>query len=443
MERKEDDFMFDLRIRNAFHIGCRRSYVGLSRWLVLGCLVCLAAACRADAPVATDAQRVEGTVQIVGSDAPSSDAEEIADAAAESSEQATPSASDDEQSAVTESVAAEPVVTEAAPGVEAETESVTDSVTDSESAGNVEPTPPSALTPALVVLIPTPTPSPVPSQPAPQTVLLIPTNTPVAQPQAIALNGVNVRGGPGTNYPVVGGLAAGDRAEIIGKNPESDWWQIVLPGGVEGWVYGPLVDAQGGVAGIAVAADIPTPPPPTATPPDAPPVPVAAATETPLPDAPAPVVPPTDGPEFRVIEKRLWDVVENGGRLDGPSVICGEKRQLVVNVVDANGSRINGVAVQAQYGVKEIFVTGSQGKGDGVVEYVLGRGQDVRVIRDVDGREVTSEMATGLSTEPAAIPYEYLIAGQFCSDDESCRSFVAAPGCWGHYSWTVTFQRNY
>ena len=48
-----------------------------------------------------------------------------------------------------------------------------------------------------------------------------------------------------------------------------------------------------------------------------------------------------------------------------------------------------------------------------------------------------------MSTEPAAIPYETLIAGQYCSDDASCKAFVDMPGCWGHYSWTVTFQRKY
>jgi hypothetical protein len=144
-----------------------------------------------------------------------------------------------------------------------------------------------------------------------------------------------------------------------------------------------------------------------------------------------------------MVERRLWDVYENGGSLSGPTVICGEKRQLVVNVLDANGNRLNGVAVQALYGAQEIYVTGSQGKGDGVSEFVLGRGQDVKVIRDADGREVTSDVATGLVTEPAGIPYELLIAGRYCTDAASCKSFVDAPGCWGHYSWTVTFKRKY
>jgi uncharacterized protein YraI len=317
-----------------------------------------------------------------------------------------------------------------------------------------EATAPEASVPEAVVLLPTPTArseAQISATVTAEPLILqpTPTETTISKPVAKASNGMNVRGGPGTAYPVVGALDASAEAEIIAKNPSGDWWQVVLPGGQQGWVYGPLVAASGDTAAIAIAANIPQPPPtptpaPVAEAPTATPVPAApAAPAAPAPAEPAAPAPAADGPDFVVVEKRLWDVYENGGSLSGPTVICGEKRQLVVNVVDANGSRINGVAVQAQYGAKEIFVTGAQGKGDGVVEFVLGRGQDVRVIRDSDGREVTSEMATGLSTEPAAISYENLKAGKFCTDDVSCKLFVDAPGCWGHYSWTVTFKRKY
>ncbi len=266
-----------------------------------------------------------------------------------------------------------------------------------------------------------------------------PTATPDARPFAVTAAGINVRAGPGVEYAIAGALAAGERVQIAGKNPAADWWEIILPNGQQGWIYGPLVETSGDVAGVAVAANIPTPPPPTATPLPAPTTPPVEPTAEPTAE-PAPV---PSGPDFRMVEKRLWDVVENGGRLDGPSVTCGEKRQLVVHVIDAAGNRVNGVAVQAVYGAQEIFVTGSQGKGDGTVEFVLGGGQAVKVIRDADGREVSSEEAHGLSTKPWEIPFETLIGGRFCTDDASCQSFVDATGCYGHYSWTVTFQRNY
>lgn len=291
------------------------------------------------------------------------------------------------------------------------------------------------------IALPTVTPKPAGQRallPAPT-----PTKTPDPAPAARIVTALNVRSGPSTAYPVVGGLAAGSAVPIVGKNAAADWWQVTLPDATTGWLYAPLVEAAGNLAAVALAANIPAPPtlpPPTAAPTDAPAAPVAQATATP-PAAPEPAA-PAGGPDFRVVGKRLWDVYENGGFLVGDSVHCGEKRQLVVNVLDANGSRINGVAVQAEYGAREIIVTGSQGRGDGVAEFVLGGGQDVKVIRDNDGRAVTSEMATGLSTNPAAIPFEHLIAGQFCTDEASCRRFVDAPGCYGHYSWTVTFQRS-
>ena len=167
---------------------------------------------------------------------------------------------------------------------------------------------------------------------------------------------------------------------------------------------------------------------------------------TPAPDATlTPDVTPAaagSSNRFVLVEKRLWDPYENGGSLDGPSVHCGDGRELVVNVLDANGSRINGVAVQAQYGAREIIVTGAQGKGDGVAEFVLGGGQDVKVIRDNDGSPASSDLASGLSTNPQAIPHEILIAGQYCQDEATCRHFAENNGCLGHFSWTVTFQRQ-
>ncbi len=196
---------------------------------------------------------------------------------------------------------------------------------------------------------------------------------------AVAMAAINVRSGPGTAYPIVEDLQTGEEAEIVGKNPQADWWQVSSAGGQVGWVFGQLVATTGDVGGVAVAANIPEPPPtptpaPVAeTPAEQPPVQPPAENPAPAEEAPAEnPAPPADGPDFVVIEKRLWDVYENGGSLNGPSVVCGEKRQLVVNVVDANGSRINGVAVQAEFGAK-IYVTGAQGKGDGVVEFVLGK----------------------------------------------------------------------
>lgn len=276
-------------------------------------------------------------------------------------------------------------------------------------------------------------------------VALVATATPIpttiAAPLAKASSDINVRVGPGVEYPLAGSLSAGAEAQLLGKNAAGDWWEVALATGGSGWVYGQLVETAGDVSTVAVALNIPTPPPtpvPTATS-----APAAAPAETPMPEATTAPAPPSGGPDFRVVGKHLWDVVENGGQLNGISVTCGEKRQLVAIVLDAAGNRLNGVAVQAIYGAQEVFVSGDQGKGDGIAEFVLGGGQALKVIRDADGREVTSDEAHGMTTKPWEIPYETLIGGRFCTDDASCKSFVDQTGCYGHYSWTVTFQRSY
>jgi hypothetical protein len=51
---------------------------------------------------------------------------------------------------------------------------------------------------------------------------------------------MNLRGGPGTNFAVVGGLAGGQEATVIGKNTAGDW--LCLEGEDKMWVYEPLVN---------------------------------------------------------------------------------------------------------------------------------------------------------------------------------------------------------
>lgn len=46
---------------------------------------------------------------------------------------------------------------------------------------------------------------------------------------------VNIRRGPSTDYEVVGSLPAGESLEIIGRNADSSWWQVLTPNG-EGWI---------------------------------------------------------------------------------------------------------------------------------------------------------------------------------------------------------------
>ncbi len=175
------------------------------------------------------------------------------------------------------------------------------------------PTPTSApVDPTATPELPTPTPEPPTPTPESQDPTATPepaSPTPIPVPAVVSDQTINVRGGPGTAYAVVGSLAGGEQAPILGKNNSGDWWQIQLADSTEGWVYSEIVNTVGDVSGISVVTNIPAPP--------ATPTPSAPPTATP---APKPAV------DFVVTGRRLWSPTENGGYFDGPSLHCGEKR---------------------------------------------------------------------------------------------------------------------
>ena len=295
------------------------------------------------------------------------------------------------------------------------------------------------LEPTPTAVPPTSPPSPIPPSPTaapttepPTATTEPPTFTPTVtltpappQPRAIANSAVNLRGGPGKAYPVVGQLPAGQETEILGRNASGDWWQLAWPGGKQAWVAGTVVQILGPIDTVAVAKNIP----PTPVVPTRAPQPTAAPTAPPKPA----------GPDFQLVEHRLWTNEENGGRMDGPSVHCGLGHLFRVSVFDAAGNRLNGVTVKVVGGGQQEVVTGSQGKGDGIAEFDLyPPGADVHIVRDVDGRDVTSDTAAG-PTITHAIPVDTLIGAHYCTDPGSCNHLL----CMEHYSWSATFRRAY
>jgi hypothetical protein len=137
--------------------------------------------------------------------------------------------------------------------------------------------------PTQVVLVPTTTPLPAA------------TNTPTAAPTALPATatatpgasitptvtltptqagdlltvsvGANVRSGPGTVYPVVGTIKAGDTASVVGRDASSNWFVISFKGGFGGraWISSFVTTFNGDKTKLPVVA-APPPPPPTATP---------------------------------------------------------------------------------------------------------------------------------------------------------------------------------
>jgi heat shock protein HslJ len=94
---------------------------------------------------------------------------------------------------------------------------------------------------------------------------------------------LNIRSGPGTNFPVIGAARTGDQGEIVGRSADGRWWAVSIPsapGGI-GWVSSDFVLATNAES-VPVIASPPTPTPrPTNTP--VPPRP----TNTPAPQATA------------------------------------------------------------------------------------------------------------------------------------------------------------
>lgn len=270
----------------------------------------------------------------------------------------------------------------------------------------------------LAVITPTATPVPL---------------SPVTNPQVVASSALNVRSGPGTDYPIIAALQQGEIANITGKNTNGDWWEIALANGQTGWVFGSLVTTAGDTTGVAVAANIPAPPP-TATPAPAPPPAATTAPAEPAATA-APAVDPNAAPHFTLVSRRLWNKDENDG--------CVGKHLLRVHVLDATGNRINGIRLKGIYTGEE-FVTGDQGKGDGIIEFDLhGSGEGFTVIKNNDGRDATSDRAEGFTTRSVDIDKPTLIAAGYCTNDEDCQIFYNSWGCQGHHSWEAIFKRNY
>jgi serine/threonine protein kinase len=69
-----------------------------------------------------------------------------------------------------------------------------------------------------------------------------PTPMPGGPPGAILTSDLNVREGPGQNYPTLGLLPVHTQVEVTGRNPDGTWWQIVYPpgGAQRGWIYAPF-----------------------------------------------------------------------------------------------------------------------------------------------------------------------------------------------------------
>ena len=91
----------------------------------------------------------------------------------------------------------------------------------------------------------------------------------------MARAGVNVRTGPGLDYPAIGTAPFGATLEVVGISQDSTWWTVNIPGASNnyGWVADEYVEVENADNVLVI------PPPPTPTP-----AATATATATPAPD---------------------------------------------------------------------------------------------------------------------------------------------------------------
>jgi SH3-like domain-containing protein len=108
----------------------------------------------------------------------------------------------------------------------------------------------------LVVNLPTPqantTPAPNPP-PATQS-----NGAPQIAAPIVVVNAVlvNVRAGPSTNNSILKVAERGDQYNVIGRLPDSSWWQICCVDGQEGWINHEFVDSDGPVESVPVIAQV-------------------------------------------------------------------------------------------------------------------------------------------------------------------------------------------
>ncbi|MEW5988457.1 MAG: hypothetical protein AB1791_17645, partial [Chloroflexota bacterium] len=85
----------------------------------------------------------------------------------------------------------------------------------------------------------------------------LPTAEPCGPPTIQAIDLVYVRGGPGPDYPITGGLAYLEVRPIAGRAADAAWWVIQLADGTLGWVADQVVNVHGYTGQVPIVASPP------------------------------------------------------------------------------------------------------------------------------------------------------------------------------------------
>jgi uncharacterized protein YraI len=240
---------------------------------------------------------------------------------------------------------------------------------------------------------------------------------------------LNVRGGPSTNYTILGQITPEGTYNIIGKNEAGDWWQIDVGNNQTGWVIGQLVRTDGEVSAVQVAADIPEEP-------------VAAAAAAPPPASDQPAASEPAAPAAPASAPAISAPAPSGGVAFGYGVqahmVHANNEGQVMGMVQGLG--FNWIKQQIEWKVFEAGGEGQRdfGSSDGIVNAANGAGISLLfsvVNAPAWAREPGFDGSVG---GPPANPQTYAnfvgaLAGRYCG------SSLKAIEVWNeqnlHYEW--------
>lgn len=160
------------------------------------------------------------------------------------------------------------------------------------------------------------------------------TLTPTPYPQVQTMQGVNVRSGPGIEYPVLGTTTAGERYAVLASTADQSWWQIDF-NNQAGWVFATLAQATA-IDNVSVMVNLP-------------PTPIPVPTATPIPPTPTATVAPTPYLPFLLSSQ-------------GTCVPNAAMTYFEGKVLNREGEAVNGVCVHVAYeGPRNTKCTGCDG----------------------------------------------------------------------------------
>ncbi len=312
----------------------------------------------------------------------------------------------------------------ATPEVSATEDAATETATPKPSHTPTQTPEPTATNTRVPTTTPTPSPTPEPE--------------PVVKVDQTLSNKINIRSGPGTNYPVVTQFEPGQEALVLGRIEDFGWWHIDLPNTEDptdvGWVYGELVILTGNRENIALADIPPAPPTPT---PEVVAVAEDSSTENTQPTSPEELEEQLRcGKDFCVTYQAMVPIWENGG--------CVGNHSIYITVLQGPppGQPLDGVVIGDTYNNVEV---GSGSHGPGRTEITLWSNSMTLIAKRsmADDTPYTSEESFNFTAADELIPAEVLAASGYCEGRvdvcEHARNHNSV--CRGHYSWRVTFHK--